>query len=250
MAKEDTNQAGTPSVMEKGLGMLERAWDAQWALRLVCILLFFDIAMLLHVHRGLWQWAEVEKTVLNDVGWLAVTLVAFSFAAAIVVPVLLIVLRQLLVAIVGLLPAWLRGPDAPLVGRPVGYVPLYEFRKLALREKDDFLLRMYEMREQQLNADKREIALAGDLTAAALLIALADWILAQRIPAGVGLIDVLANALGNWASLVVALVLLCAGTILKWAWFSPHRLELIHYPPLDTELRHLERKARDMASRP
>jgi len=47
MASEDTSKEGVTGLADKGLGLLERAWSAHWALRLLCVVLFLDIAMIL-----------------------------------------------------------------------------------------------------------------------------------------------------------------------------------------------------------
>lgn len=84
----------------------------------------------------------------------------------------------------------------------------------------------------------------GQLTAAALIVALADWRLAGHFPGSVSLIAALIDALGSWSPAVVSLVVLCAGFILKWAWFSDVSPDLIYYPPLDEELRQKEQEKR------
>lgn len=240
MTRQDENQTTGTSAVEKGLGVLERAWDAQWALRLICVVLFFDMAMLLRARRGLWQWADGGKELLNDVGWLAVAFVAFSFAAAIVIPILVLMLRQLSANVMGWLPTFLVAPTDRSDGRPLGYAPAGKVRDLALHEKDDFLLRMYEVHEQKKRAGRLSLERVGELTAAALLVALADWLLAQWKPGGISLIGVIVEALAGWASLAITVILLCAGFILKWAWFPPYSPDLIYYPPLDRELRDKE----------
>ncbi|MCC4113900.1 hypothetical protein LLG90_00895 [Aromatoleum toluclasticum] len=246
MAKQDANQTTDTSAIEKGLGVLERAWDAQWALRLICVVLFFDMAMLLRIRRGLWQWSDGGKELLSDVGWLALTFVAFSFAAAIGIPVLLLKLRQLSVIVMGWLPAFLTAPTDRFEGRPLGYAPAGKVRDLALREKDDFLLRIYEAHEREKKTGRLSQERAGELTAAALLAALADWLLGQWIHGGISLIGVIVEALADWAAIVTAIILLCAGVILKWAWFSPYSPDLIYYPPLDRELRDKEGEERQL----
>ena len=107
-------------------------------------------------------------------GWVAVLVVAFSFAVAIVIPVVLIVLRQISVIVLSWLPGFLTASAEPAYQRPLGYAPARDFRNLALREKDNFLFRMYEAHEQKKQAERRARERAGELTAAALLAALAD----------------------------------------------------------------------------
>lgn len=134
MTKEPTSPA-TESVAERMVGLLEHAWEAQWALRLVCIILFFDMAMMLHTRRGLDQWNPGDRALLSDVGWLSISIVTFSFLVAIVLPVVFVFLRQ-----VGLW-LWLRlcrlQDDRPYQ-RKLGRVPADTLRDLALEEKDDF----------------------------------------------------------------------------------------------------------------
>lgn len=246
LVKEEANRTSDASSIERGLGLLERAWDAQWALRLICVVLFFDMAMILHARRGLWQWSVEDKALLSDVGWIALTLVAFSFAAAIVTPAMLLMLRQISFIVLERLPAFLTAPDDRPNQRPLGYVPARALRDLALHERDDFLLRMYEAHERDKKAGRQSRERAGELTAAALLAALVDWLLAHWIPGSVGLIGVIVEALAGWASVATAAIMLCASVILKWAWFSTDSPDLIYYPPLDRELRDKERKDRGM----
>ena len=122
MAKDDADKAGSTAAVEKGLGALERAWDAHWALRLICLVLFLDMAMMLRAGRGLWQWSAGDKALLSDVGWVAVLVVAFSFAVAIVIPVVLIVLRQISVIVLSWLPGFLTASAEPAYQRPLGYL--------------------------------------------------------------------------------------------------------------------------------
>lgn len=226
--------------------MLEQAWDAQWALRLICIVLFFDMAMMLNVRRGLWQWSVGDKALLNDVGWIALSLVAFSFAAAIVIPAFLLALRQFSGAVLDLLPTFFTAQNDRPYQRPLGRVPAYRLRDLALQEKDDFLLRLYEAHERKQKAERQSQERVGELTAAALLAALADWLLSWWIPGSASLIGAVIEAFAEWAPIVATVIVLCGGVILKWAWFSPYSPDLIYYPPLDRELRDKEREPREL----
>ncbi|MBS0159851.1 MAG: hypothetical protein JSS26_14835 [Nitrospira sp.] len=244
MTKNDADKTDGTSAVEKGLVILERAWDAQWALRLICLVLFLDMAMMLRVGRGLWQWSVDDKALLGDVGWVALLVVAFSFVVAIVIPVVVAVLRQLIATVLGVLPAFLTTSNEPLYQRPLGYAPIREFRNLALRERDDFLFRMYEAHERGRRAERLSKERAGELTAGALLAALADWSFEQWIPGSVGLIGAMLEALSAWAPLVVGSILLCAGFILKLAWFLDTPPDVIYYPPLDRALRDKESESR------
>lgn len=52
MVKDEASQSDGASIIEKSVGLVERAWDAQWSLRLLFVVLFFDGAMLLRTGRG------------------------------------------------------------------------------------------------------------------------------------------------------------------------------------------------------
>lgn len=93
---------------------------------------------------------------------------------------------------------------------------------------------------QAREAERASREQAGELTAAAILTALIDWVIAQRIPDGIGMIDAIYGALGSSAPLVTMAVLFCAALIVKWAWFTDTKPDCIYYPPLDRELRDKE----------
>lgn len=95
MSTEDQKPLTMASRPQKSLEWLDRAWSANWALRLVCVVLFLDMAMMLRTDRGLWQWSPGDMTLLSDVGWMAFVIVIFSLAVAIVIPAVLIVFRQI-----------------------------------------------------------------------------------------------------------------------------------------------------------
>ncbi|EMK3529643.1 hypothetical protein V8099_003861 [Pseudomonas aeruginosa] len=245
MATEDTDKAAVGSLGEKGIGLLERAWNWAWALRLVCAVMFLDVAVILRTGHGLWQWSPADMALLKDVGWLALLIVTFTVAVALVVPVVLVLLRQLVGLISYKVMAFftVAGSDDRPYQRSPGYVPARALRDLALHEKDAFLLRLYENHLQARDAGLASIEQAGNLTAAAVLASLLDWGIAYGwMPGSVSLVQAIYAALGDWASIVTAVVLLCAGFIVKWAWFAPSTPDVIYYPPLDAVLRAKERE--------
>ena len=242
MTKDDADKTIGTNLSQKGLGLLDRAWTSQWALRLVCLVLFLDMALMLRVGRGLWQWSAGDRALLSDVGWLALVVVAFSLTVAIVIPVVLILLRQLGTPIVYWLSSltFAIGATERPYQRSLGYVPTRALRDLALCEKDAFLIRLYEEHVQAREAERASREQAGELTAAAILTVLLDCLIAQPT-GGTGLIGATYGALGNWAHFVTVAVLLCAGLIMKWAWFTHTEPDCIYYPPLDRVLRDKER---------
>lgn len=246
MARTNAERTDGPSVIEKGLGMLERAWEAQWALRLICGVLFFDTVTMLHSHRGLLQWSAVDNAQWSNVGWLAIVVVSFSAMVALVLPVTLTALRQIVEIVLTWLPTFPTVEDNRPYQRPLDYVFASDLRRLAMNDKDDFLLRLYEAHEQTRKEGVRSRELVGELTAAALVAAGMDVVVAHWMPASDGLIDAIIQGLSGWAYPVIAVVLLMGGSILKWAWFSETPPQLIYYPPLDRALIDKERKSKGL----
>ncbi|MGQ0697505.1 MAG: hypothetical protein ACT4PZ_04610 [Panacagrimonas sp.] len=243
MATKEGVENGT-SALEKGLGVLERAWEIQWALRALCLVLFVDAVMLVRNKHGLLQWSTNDMALLSDLGLIAVLVAAFSFTVAIVAPFIVIVLRPLGAMVWGWMPAFLRSSDDRPFQRPLGRVPACAFRDLALHQNSDFLLRIYEAEQKIRLSDRLTRERIGQLMAATLLAALADWLFARSISGGIGLVGAFVDVLGAWAPEVIGAMLLYVGAALKWAWFPEVQPELIYDPPLDQELREKERKAR------
>jgi len=246
MAKEDSNQGATTAV-EKGLGIIERAWDAQWALRLTCILLFFDIAMLMHFQRGLWQWADIDKSLVNNVGWLAATFVGLSLVVAIVTPVVLTAFKQIFLLVV--YHVWDRYFDSSTdqsSSQSSGYVTTHTFYTFALQEKDDFLWRIYQEHKRNNEESQSLRQSVAQLTATALIASLIDWWYGHITPDGHSVIGVLFDFLGSSAVIVTLIVVMCAIAILKWAWAPSYRPSVIYYPPLASRIREKERRQREL----
>lgn len=244
MATEYATQSGSTSALEKGLGLLERAWEAHWALRLTCITLCFDMAMLLHSRHGLSSWSTGDGTLLVNVGWLAIFLVVFSFAVAVVVPSVLSFLRDLGYALQPHLPPFPTPADERRYRPGPGYVYAGELLDLALEERDEFLYRLYEKHKEDREAWERAQRQTGELTGAALLCALADWVLSRSMPGSAGLIDVIMSRLGGFATLAVIVVLMSAAYAMKRAWFSFDPPNVIYYPPLYREKQRKEQNDR------
>ncbi|MGO3130329.1 MAG: hypothetical protein ACTIJQ_00960 [Alcaligenes sp.] len=249
MANNEPDRTNSSSTtLERGLGVLDRSWDAQWALRLICLVLFLDMAMIVRTNRGLWQWLPEDKALLSDVGWIALTVVSFSTIVAIVMPVILTFLQQLMFALWDLAPRFhLFTSSEPLpYRRNLGDAPTYTFHDLALSERDEFLYRLYTADRQRKETARRSRVRAGELTATAILAALADWLVAQQWPGSIGVINGLWPFLGDYALLVLAVVLLSSLFMLKWAWFPPYKPDEIYFPPLDRQLREEERRKKEL----
>ncbi len=232
MAKDEVSQSDGASIIEKSVGLVERAWDAQWSLRLLFVVLFFDGAMLLRTGRGLWQWSEAGPGLFNDVGWLASIVVAFCVTAAIVMPTVLTLLTLSINSVIYALPSVLWLGDQQSIQPSIGQVPASTVRDEALNQKDDFLLRLYENHERERREGEKSRRRIGSLLATALLAVLVDGWIGHRAVDGLSLVGVLIEALGSWSPGVITIVLVPVVLCLKWAWFPPYTPNYIYYPPL------------------
>lgn len=244
MTKENIGQTST-SAIEKGLGMIERAWNIPWALMLICAVLFFDMAMMVHSGHGLCQWSAEDATLFRNVGWIAIMLASFSFIVAIFMPLFLVILRQASELMSTCLPTFPLISDNRPYRRPLGVVLAHDLLDLALREKDNFLFQLYQTHQQTKRSDEQTREQLAKLAAMALLAAIADWALQHWISGSVSLINGLFGKLGDKSPFVVIGAFLYVGGILKWAWFPKYSPDTIYYPPLDQELRDAEKKFRD-----
>lgn len=231
--------AGASTSFEKTVQILNLAWDARWALRVSIITLCFDMALLLYVDKGLWQWAEIDKAVVVNFGWLAVCLMIFTLLMSIVLPSLLIIMRRIIEGALGL---WSHSSsETRKYSRPLGYVFASHFRKFALEENNEFLWRIYEQHAGKKNKAEEEIEEIGKLVAMFVLALMADYVIGSYIQNGVGLVKLFISTLGDWAYIAISYGIICACIVLKNCWFPGDSFDLIEYPPLDNKLRAEER---------
>ncbi|MGX9936618.1 hypothetical protein ACVFVO_14610 [Advenella kashmirensis] len=230
----------SPTVLEKGIELLERPWTAQWALQMTCLILFVDIAMILHFNKGISQWSEISPPPQSDIGWIALTIVAFSLFAGIIIPALSILLSQIIHQIIIWMPNFFSSSDYSYQ-RHSGNVPVGAFRDLALLEKNEFLYRLYEIHQQKQSYWRKSRKQLGNYTITVAIAALADWLTFSGNDS-VSLINALIQLFGSSAGLFISVIILSILSMLKWAWFPPYTPEEIYYPPLDQELRKEEQK--------
>lgn len=238
-------EAPVPSTESKvspglGLGALEKAWDLHWGMRFVCVVLFFDIALLLRSKTSLIEWSADSDTLLANLGFLAVAVASFALVVSFVLPLLAEGIRCLAFAVSMALPKIFQSmPEQH--HRPLGWVPAKALHHLALEEKDAFLMGIYQHSSRQREEYQQMIHTVAQLVLGCLLLAVADWALVYFAFAGTSLIHSAVAALGTLDSVVVPIVLFAGCVMLKWAWFTDHPPHWIEYPPLDRVLRARER---------
>ncbi len=239
-------EAPLPSTQSKvspglGLGALEKAWDLHWGMRFVCMVLFFDIALLLRSKTSLIEWSADSDTLLANLGFLAVAVASFALVVSFVLPLIAVVIRWLGFSVPMALPRIFQGTREQH-HRPLGWVPAKALHHLALEEKDPFLMGIYQQSTRQREEYDQMIHNVAQLVLGCLLLALADWALSHYGFADTSLIHSAVMGLGKLDSVVVPIVLIAGCALLKWAWFTDHPPHWIEYPPLDRVLRAKERK--------
>lgn len=241
--EEEKEHGSTPPV---ALGYLQKAWEWQWALRLTYLLLFADLALLFSGRHGLLHWSIRNEALQESAGFLCLAVTAFGLIASIGIPVLAEVARSVAVAIACAIPwqfaaALRHEPDRK---RPGGFVTPFELRDLALDEKNDFLLRLYDKYDRRQNELREQRHQAGNLVFGVLLLMVLDGMDVVGGSAQESIVDALVNVFHPWGSMFWWGVTIAGYMALKWAWWESYEREWIYYPPLHRSLSAAEEERR------
>ncbi|MEL1266394.1 hypothetical protein [Pseudoxanthomonas putridarboris] len=228
------------------LNALEKAWEWEWALRLIGIVLFIDAAMVVRSQHGLLDWPSGNESILNSLGLLLIAIAGFSVAVAIAMPVLFEMFRRAMWSILAALPSFpsSRERHQQPYQRPLGWAPARKLRDRALRDKDEFLLDLYNKHESGRRERERERERIGDLTASVVLLASIDGWVGYRLEAADSVVSAAVAFMGIWVAPAILLLSTSVFALLKASWFSLSTADVIYYPPLDDELRKVEREER------
>ncbi|KVL45391.1 hypothetical protein WS99_26055 [Burkholderia territorii] len=242
-ADEEKEHGSAPPV---ALGYLQKAWEWQWALRLTYLLLFTDLALLVSGRHGLLHWSIRSEALQESAGFLCLAVTAFGLIASIGIPVLAEVARSVVVAVVCAIPWQLTAlfRHEPDWKRPGGCVTPFELRNLALDEKDDFLLRLYDKydrRQTELREQRRQ---AGNLVFGVLLLMVLDGMDVVGGSTQESIVDALVNVFHPWSSMFWWGITIAGFMALKWAWWDGYEREWIYYPPLHRSISAAEEEHR------
>ncbi|MDQ7759019.1 hypothetical protein RAB70_17505 [Xanthomonas sontii] len=232
---KDSAKEGLPH-----LSLMEKAWDAQWVMRFVCIVLFVDAALVFKGGKGILQWSTSADMLWKDLGFLVVSAATFGLLVSFVLPLLGAGVRWFVFLFPGV------GVDSSDRGSErYGEVSAMKLLDLALERESDFLLRMHDGEWRNWKDRLSEDGRLGDLVFATLAMAAADCALAFTHVGGRSLVLDLILQLGDAGILLAALLVWAACWMLRKTWFAPLPSLRVYYPPLYRELREKELRRKD-----
>lgn len=229
MAGTDESRGATKEGLSH-LNLMDKAWDSQWVMRFVCIVLFVDAALVLKSGAGLLQWSTRTAELWQDLGTLVVAATTFGLLVSFVLPLLGNFVRWLIFLIPGIGVTDERGGG-------FGYVASGVFRDYALKRESEFLLRMYDDAWQRVLRHRAHLDKIGSLVFATTLMAVTDLALAFKHRDGRSLVLDVVLQLGDAGVVSILFLLAAAGWMLHKTWFAPWPSTYVYYPPLYLELR-------------
>lgn len=222
------------------LALIDRAWDTLWALRVYCVVVFVDLALLVRTGRGLLNWPGSGDSAWQLTGYAMASAAVFGIVMSIGFPLLGSALTWLL----NLIP-WERWTHYPATSkhRRLGQVRAHELKEAALRDENTFALARYEEEVCRREESRRWDLQLGNLVFAALLLSIADGLHPiSGNPSG-SLVKAIFDFLGENGAIVASFVVVIASlAILKAAWFPERRTVWIDYPHLHERLNQEERE--------
>lgn len=244
---QDGNKFDPRSWVLSNLGLIDRAWELHWALRLTQAIFFFDIAMRLTGSPGLVGWDSSVQAVTGNIGFILITFAAFTLSMSILVPIAMHLLGLLLcLPIVEKVFA----PDhEPYHGwrRPYGRVTISDLESEGDRRNDPSLYRLAEEHQEKRRLRDAELSrMIATMTGTLILTVLNAFPVLVCVYGGT-ILDELMHYVGyDWSSVVLVLILLgLLSTILtlRRSQFSQY---WVRHPELHSELEAERRKEQDL----
>lgn len=234
---QDGNKFDPRSWVLSNLSLIERAWEAQWALRLTQAVLFFDIAMRLTGSPGLVDWNSSTQTITGHLGFILITFAAFTLSMSIVVPITMPIL-ELLLLIPGI--KWLFTTDdetSHRPGRPYRCVSISDLENEAGRRNDSALYELAEAESEKRTSQSRaQFGLIVTLTGTLVLTTLNAFPFLISIPGGT-ILNEMMNYLGYYkAGFVIGILISSMLGIILNTMINQHRQHWVRHPQLHKEL--------------
>ncbi|MBN3779970.1 hypothetical protein G3O06_20755 [Burkholderia sp. Ac-20345] len=241
--EEEKERGSAPPI---ALGYLQKAWEWQWALRLTYLLLYADLALLLSDRHGLLHAAIKGDWLPQSIVFLCLTITAFGLIASMVIPALADFVRSIVIEIAYGIPSrWTAiFHHEPRWSRPIGCVTPHEIHNLALEEKDEFLLRLYERYDRGESLSREQRKQAGGLIFGVVLLTVADGAVFVGGIEDESIVHALLNACFPWGILFGIAMAFAGLWALKWAWLESYQPNWIYYPPLYRVIQAAEDKRR------
>ncbi|RUR51408.1 hypothetical protein [Vreelandella populi] len=214
----DTGEANWKAKVNEVVGLLDRAWEAKWAVQLIQFVLFLDLAMVITGQPGLIGWDSGEAPILSNLNFAIITLTSFVTYAAFLTPIASQTIRIILVG----LPLVDKLLPTSNSEQPYGYVHISYYGKQAYKRNDQYMIDYY-LSRQASGIDARNFRRrSGDiLFGTAVVIVLNAFPSIISIDTSYTLLQSGIEAMGPFAFGVISCFLL----IFSWraitnAWFD------------------------------
>lgn len=240
--KPDSQKPDAKSLLSTGV--IEKAWEWRWGIKLAYAVVFLDIILLFNGHRGVLHFSFSMDEIWKNFGLLLTAICAFCLIVSFVIPALALALRQIILLIPFDFFSTRNGSDQ----QPHGCVLLGDLREHALRNNSDFLWKLYEQRKSDFEETQEHREQFGALVFGITFLCLIDWWSSNKFGAD-SLTSIMLSYIGPQGGIISLMIV---ALLLQWAWFSEWKTRWVFYPPLyDAQFAKLQeqRKAREEISR-
>ena len=235
----DASSTNSKPSLKEIVSIVDRAWEAKWALQLVQLLLFLDLAMIFAGQPGMLGWNSETTPVLNNLSFVFVALVAFTVYAAFLTP--------FLGTLVALFAAYIPGAFSSTDNyQAYDHVTLSDYRKKAYESNDQDMIARYHDREESNRAAENQMRHVGNILFGTLLLmivnAFPNLIMLDTTNT---ILQAVISVVGWQIAMAILLVLgLGIGSAMTRAWFYSADRWILH-PELYRELQDKRRKERE-----
>jgi len=252
MSSSSDSSGDTKSVGATGLGLIEKIWEAEWALRLVFGLLMLDLGLVIwggEDAKGVLAWSADISMIGKNLGVVVTAVAVSSFFAALVIPILSACTGRLMQFVSHGLAKVFGAPEPATYSRPLGTVPAYELRRHALQEGSIFILTLYEEAQDRRQKWEAHLSHFSLLVFSDLVLAVIDGAWPLFKTGSSTLVWTGLDTFGTPGYVFAGAVVLGAFAILKSQWLPRDTPFVIFYPPLDDGLREREEAERTRNAR-
>lgn len=233
-------QASEADKKDRGLpdpaGLIEKAWQWRWAVRLAHAVLFADIVLGLSGLEGLLQFSLYDGAIYQNFGVICVAVCAFGLFVCFALPVMAFVARHLIFFLRIYIPWPSFFISEKYDSRPLGYVLVSELRDRALSEQSTFLFSIYEKHMSTEHKTSQHREQVGILTFGLLILGIVDQYLPNTGITNSTLITQALSISGDWGLGLWGTSICLLIVWLYSAWFPEWQVRWAYYPPLYREI--------------
>jgi hypothetical protein len=220
---QESNNGAQPNNLLSGIasGVIEKAWDFNWCLKAIYVMLFSDVCLMFMTGDGLYNLSFSTDAIWKNFGKLACVVLAFLMYASLLVPMLTHVVKVIF-------GSDSRASDSQA---PIDYVRTSELRRLAVSEQSNFLLSLCDQNRdaiEDLRVKKYQIC---SMLLGLLVLIAADYA-CGALKGAQSLISFVDTIFGWWGMGAIVLAILYA---LQWALMEGSGRAWVYYPLLYEE---------------